>query len=239
MRCLRWMVLAAGLLLSGCAGLGDAAPEAVGLGVGAGAGILTANPVIGVVAGMVTRLATAGAIDWVEAKQRVRVQQAIAAAGGEAPLDAVTPWKTQPDATLDVFYGAVEGHLQVIRAFGGLITCRELLYTIAPPSSGVEGAVTAAENDAEADAKPAESDIEAAGSTVEQAADDVAPGLDPGSSPPPSAAPAGAPAAPPSPPAAVKTWPQAVVGTVLVAAICDAGDGWHWAVSRPTTQAPW
>lgn len=235
MRYARMTLLAAGLLLSGCTGFGDVAPEAAGLGVGASAGILTANPVVGVVAAMVTRLATAEAIDWVETKQRVRIQQAIAASGGEAPLDVVTPWKLQPDATLDMFYGTIEGHLQVIRAFGGLISCRELLYTIAPPGGGVEGAVDAAERDAEADARAAAADVEAAAHAVEQTAAELNPestALAPPASPAP-------PAAASPPPAETKTWPQAVVGNVLVAAICDGGDGWRWAVSRPTTQAPW
>ena len=240
----RWMVLAVGLLLPGCAGFSDVAPEAAGLGVGASAGILTANPVVGVVAAMVTRLATAEAIDWVEAKQRLRVQQAIAAAGGEAPLDVVTPWETRPDASLDTFYGTLNGHLQVIRSFGGLIACREVLYTIAPASGGVEGTAAAVEKQAEASAKAAESDIEAVGTTVEQAVDELVPGTPPPASPAPVEEPAAqpppeAPAAQPPPPAAVKTWPQAVAGSVLVAAICNGGDGWRWAVSRPATQAPW
>ena len=253
MRNARSMVLATGLLLPGCAGFGDVAPEAAGLGVGASAGILTANPVVGVVAAMVTRLATAEAIDWVETKQRVRVQQAIAAAGGEAPVDAVVPWQTPPDSSLDMFYGTIEGHLQVIRAFGGLISCRELLYTIAPATGGVEGTVDTVESDAEAAAKAAEADVEAAARPVEQTAEELLPESAPPAPPPapapPAPPPAPAPPAPPpapappaepaAPPPATKTWPQAVVGTVLVAAICDGGDGWRWAVSRPTTQAPW
>ena len=212
-------MLAASLLLGGCAGLGDVAPEAAGLGVGAGAGVLTANPLVGVAAAMLTRLATAEAMDWLEAKQRVRVQQAIASAGGEASLDVVVAWKTAPNASLDMFFGAIEGHLQVIRAFGGLIACRELLYTVATPQGGLEGTAGAAEQD------------------VKEVVDA------PASSSPPSPTPAAPPEAqsPPAPSSAtvVTDWPQAEARTVLVAAICDSGEGWRWAVSRPATQTAW
>ena len=74
-------LLAGSLLLSACAGAGDFAPEAAGLGAGAGAGVLTANPLIGVAVAMVTRLATAEALGYVEGEQQMRVQHAIAAGG--------------------------------------------------------------------------------------------------------------------------------------------------------------
>ncbi len=227
-------LLLASLGLPGCAGFGDVAPEAAGLGVGAGAGVLTANPLVGVVAAMVTRMATAEAIDWMESNQRARVQKAIATAGGDAPLDAVLPWETAPETTLDTFYGTINGYLQVIRAFGGLISCREVLYTVAAPQGGVEGTLKAAEDTAKSDAAAAEGDVRAAAKTLESAVTgaEVTTTLSPaGQASPPSAAPSTAPVA--------AAWPQAEAGTVLVAAICNSGDGWRWAVSRPLTQATW
>lgn len=228
-------VVVATLALPGCTGFSDVAPEAAGLGVGASAGVLTANPLVGVVAAMVTRLATAEAIDWMESNQRARVQQAIAVAGGDAALDAVVPWKTEPETTLDAFYGTITGHLQVIRAFGGLISCRELLYTVAAPKGGLEGTLDATESTVESDATVVEGDAEASASDVAAVvtgADAAVPSQLPAASPRPSS--------PASASARVATaWPQAETATVLVAAICYNGEGWRWAVSRPLTQAGW
>lgn len=245
MRLAPTLLLLASLGLSGCAGFSDVAPEAAGLGVGASAGVLTANPLVGVVAAMVTRLATAEAIDWMESNQRARVQQAIAGTGGDAALDAVVPWKTEPETTLDAFYGTVTGHLQVIRAFGGLISCRELLYTVATPKGGLEGTLDTTESTVSSDATAVEGDVEASASDVATAVT----GADTAPSPPPTGADADAaavPSPPPSSPASAPApapvataWPQAETGTVLVAAICNSGAGWHWAVSRPLTQASW
>ena len=234
------------LALPGCTGFSDVAPEAAGLGVGASAGVLTANPLVGVVAAMVTRLATAEAIDWMESNQRARVQQAIAAAGGDAALDAVVPWKTEPETTLDTFYGTITGHLQVIRAFGGLISCRELLYTVAAPKGGLEGTLDVAESTVKSDATVVEGDVEASASDAAA----VVSGADNAPSPPPAGADAAVPSPPPaasprpSSPASASArvataWPQAETATVLVAAICYNGEGWRWAVSRPLTQAGW
>ncbi|MBK8210565.1 MAG: hypothetical protein IPK78_11965 [Rhodospirillales bacterium] len=147
-------LLAASLLLGGCAGAGDFAPEAAGLGAGAGAGVLTANPLVGVAVAMAVRLATAEALGYVEGEQQLRVQHAIAAAGGAAALNEVVPWTTEPDAPFDAIFGMLEGHLEVVRDFGGLIACRELLYTAAKRRGGVEGTLDTVESDVEDIAAP-------------------------------------------------------------------------------------
>jgi len=145
-------LLSAALTVSGCAGLGDVAPEAAGLGAGAGAGVLTANPLVGVAVAIGARFATAEGIDWVRSKQRRRVQKTIAATAGDAPLDETVPWVTPPDGMFDALFGTVAGHLQVTREFGGRIHCREVLYTVAGPKGGVEGAADEVQADITGDA---------------------------------------------------------------------------------------
>jgi hypothetical protein len=192
-------LLAVSLLTSACAGVGDFAPEAAGLGAGAGAGVLTANPLVGVAVAIVTRFAAAEAVGYVEGEQQRRVQHAIAASGGAASTNQVVPWATQEDPWLDAMFGRVQGQLEVVREFGSLIICRELLYTVADPRGGVEGTFD----------------------TVKQ---DVAPAASP---------------TPASSNQVSVAWPEAATGHVLAAVICNGGQGWRWAVSRPATQAAW
>jgi hypothetical protein len=192
-------LLAVSLLTGACAGVADFAPEAAGLGAGAGAGVLTANPLVGVAVAIVTRFAAAEAVGYVEGEQQTRVQHAIAASGGAASINEVATWATEEDPWFDALFGRVGGRLEVVREFGSLIICRELLYTVADPRGGVEGTFD----------------------TVEQ---DVTPAASP---------------APTSSSEIGVAWPGAGTGPVLAAVICNAGEGWRWAVSRPATEATW
>jgi hypothetical protein len=116
------------------------APEAAGLGVGAGTGVLTANPIVGVAVGLAVRLATAEGIGHVTNEQQRQVQQAIAAAAGNAPDSDPVQWSTDPDAFYGALFGTVGGRVQVVRDFGGRIQCREVLYTV-KEDGGVEGLI--------------------------------------------------------------------------------------------------
>lgn len=140
-------LLGISLLMSACAGVADVAPEAAGLGAGAGAGVLTANPLIGVAVAIVTRFATAEALGYVEAEQQTRVQQAIARSAGAASINDVVSWTTEADPWFDGMFGTAAGRLEVVREFGNLIACRELLYSVAAPEGGVEGTFDAAEQE--------------------------------------------------------------------------------------------
>ena len=172
---LSWPALLAVSLLTGaCAGVADVAPEAAGLGAGAGAGVLTANPLVGVAVAIATRFAAAEAVGYVEGEQQTRVQHAIAASGGAAATNQVVTWATEENPWFDAMFGRVGGQLEVVRDFGSLIICRELLYTVAASSNDVRVA-----------------------------------------------------------------WPEAAIGPVLAAVICNGGQGWRWAVSRPATEATW
>ena len=83
----------------------------------------------------------------------------------------------------------------MVREFGGLISCRELLYTAAERRGGVEGTVDTVESDIRGVVAPS------------------TPASDP--------------------------WPEAATDPVLAAVICDGGQGWRWAVSRPAAESVW
>ena len=191
-------LLTISLLASACTGAADFAPEAAGLGAGAGAGVLTANPLIGVAVAIVTRFAAAEAVGYVEGQQQARVQQAIAAAGGAASVNEVVTWATVEDPWFDATFGRVGGRLEVVREFGNLIVCRELLYAFAEPLGGVEGILETAQQDVVPETPPAPTPLDQPGAA----------------------------------------WPEAANGRVMAAVICNGGQGWRWAVSRPATDAP-
>ena len=138
------MLLAASPAVTACAGIGDVAPEAAGLGAGAGAGVVTANPLIGLVVGLGTRLIAAEAISYVRSEQEFRVQRAIAQAAGNATGTRPVPWSTPPDAVFDTVLGAGQGHLQVVRDLGDRIRCREILYDVDSSEDGLQAAAETA-----------------------------------------------------------------------------------------------
>ncbi len=141
------VLLAAIPALSGCSGVADVTPEAVGLGAGAGAGVVTANPLIGLAVGLGTRLITAEAISYVQNEQQYRIQRAIAQAAGNSTETQPIAWSTPPDDFFDSVLGAGHGHLQVIRDLGTRIRCREILYDVASDDDLIEAAVQSVETD--------------------------------------------------------------------------------------------
>jgi len=160
--------------------------------------VLTANPLIGVAVAIATRFAAAEAVGYVEGQQQARVQQAIAVAGGAASVNEVVTWATVEDPWFDATFGMVGGRLEVVREFGKLIICRELLYAFAEPLGGVEGILETAQQDVVPEAPSAPTPLDQSGAA----------------------------------------WPEAANGRVMAAVICNGGQGWRWAVSRPATDAP-
>lgn len=205
-------MLAASPAITACAGIGDVAPEAVGLGAGAGAGVVTANPLIGLVVGLGTRLIAAEAIGYVRSEQKFRVQQAIAQAAGNATGTRPVPWSTPPDDFFDTVLGAGHGHLQVVRDLGDRIRCREILYDIASNDDLLETTTETVEADVAGSAGPApEPAVTSPAAAV--------PGHDGGAFPLDQ----------PDP------WPQAGADPVKAAVVCYGALGWQWAVSEPAT----
>ena len=104
----------------------------------------TANPLIGLVVGLGTRLIAAEAISYVRSEQKFRVQQAIAQAAGNATGTRPVPWSTPPDAFFDTVLGAGHGRLQVVRDLGDRIRCREILDDINSSEEGLQAAAETA-----------------------------------------------------------------------------------------------
>jgi hypothetical protein len=117
--------------------MSSVAPEATGLGFGAGAGVLTANPIVGVAVGLAARLATAEAIGYVQGEQQKQVHIAIAAASGTAPLETPVRWETTPNTVYDTLFGTIRGQALVMREFGQRIRCREIVYTVEADAGGI------------------------------------------------------------------------------------------------------
>jgi hypothetical protein len=146
------------------------APEAAGLGAGAGTSVLTANPIAGIAVGLAVRLATAEGIGYVQDEQQRQVQQAIAAAAGNAADSDPVRWSTDPDAFYGALFGTVGGSVQVVRDFGGRIRCREVLYTV-NKDGGVEGLI----DDPGAELQNIETDDGTSADKPDQPASDGAP----------------------------------------------------------------
>jgi len=222
------MAAAALLALAGCADTGlILIPEIAGLGAGAGAGVLTANPLIGVGVALGTRIVTREAIDRVDTEHERQVHIAIAAAAGNAPLETPVTWSADPNTLYIALFGHARGHAVALREFGQLVRCREIVYT--RRRSGRDEPDTP----------------EAAFVTrVDTAPVDTAPPAQLPAPPLPDPSSQQAVGDPPQPaedgtqlpPAAPVTVPAR--GPFYAAVICRGEFGWQWAVSASRPGAP-
>lgn len=114
-------------LLGGCSFAGDATTDTAGIGAGALAGGLTANPFIGLAVGVAARWASGAVVNAVERDIQRRIQERIAEVGGAAEPTVAMPW-----AVSQTLPGGDEaGVLIVTREFGApLIPCRELVFSV-------------------------------------------------------------------------------------------------------------
>ena len=122
---------AAALLLAtamgGCSFAGDATTDTAGIGAGALAGGLTANPFIGLAVGVAARWAAGAAVDAIERDVQNRIQTRIAEVAGNAEPNVAMPWEV--DQALPG--GDETGAVIVVREFGApLIACREIVYSV-------------------------------------------------------------------------------------------------------------
>jgi hypothetical protein len=122
--------------LAGCAGTGgsdgvaaetsrDAGTTGAGLGVGLGIGLATANPLIGLLAGVAVRVVPDAILTYVDRKALEQVHARIADAAGRAFPDEVVVW-----SSTDVWGERVYGRLEVVREFGTMTRCREILFSV-------------------------------------------------------------------------------------------------------------
>ena len=116
-------LLAAGLLLQGCALLADVGGVAAGAGAGAG----SANPAVGIAVGIAVRSGLRAVADYVDRKRATGEQDAIAEAAGNAPLGQSRPWEIRHT----IPFGNEHGDLEAVREFvTPLATCREIVFTV-------------------------------------------------------------------------------------------------------------
>lgn len=113
--------------LGGCTSFaGDTVGTSASLGVGAAVGAATANPLIGLAAGLATTFAIDAGVKYAERELTLDRHNAIAERAGEAPLEEWHSW-----AMISRFPGVIadaSGRLLVTRVIGDP-PCREIVYT--------------------------------------------------------------------------------------------------------------
>jgi|GEM_PF-4668926 len=113
-------------LLAGCSIAKPASEDLAGLGAGIIVGGITANPWIGVAAGVGARFAAGTAISAAERDIEKTIRSEIAAAAGLSEVGALVPWS----ASHPLLPHRIGGNLEVVRDFGKKLQCREIIYTI-------------------------------------------------------------------------------------------------------------
>jgi len=124
-----WTAVAALAGLTGCAdATRDLGTDAGALGVGTVVGAATGNPVVGLAAGIGVRLAADEAYKYGERRYYGGLQAAIATAGGAAAEGELVAWRF--DGPLGI--GDTGGRVEVVRAFGTHLRCKELIFSVEP-----------------------------------------------------------------------------------------------------------
>lgn len=109
--------------LGGCRAVSDVA----GLAAGGGAGVATANPVLGIAVGVGVSVAVDELGNYITRSRRRGEQDAIADAAGAAPVGAAVPWEIRHTIPI----GNARGELVVAREFDTpLTTCREVVFSV-------------------------------------------------------------------------------------------------------------
>jgi surface antigen len=120
------VVSAAAGATAGCGTTGSASGELAGFAAGSAAGALTANPFVAVATGLAVRFATSEAETYLDRRRQAAIHGAIATAAGSAAEGEIVPWSV----AFDIPPRQVHGQVQTVRALGGRIACREVLYNI-------------------------------------------------------------------------------------------------------------
>lgn len=105
--------------------LGDGAADVAGFGVGSAVGVATGNPVLGIGVGLAARAGVDEGVRYYHREEADVVQDAIAAAAGEAPLEQTVAW----EADTHLPWVSAEGEVMAVREFGDSFRCREIVFT--------------------------------------------------------------------------------------------------------------
>jgi hypothetical protein len=120
--------LAAAVLLAGCAGGADIA----GAAAGGAATLVSANPAIGLGAGLAVRAGTTTAVNWVFRRRHRHAQDEIAAVIGRLAPGEGQPWRI--DHTVPI--GNARGEAHLIREIDTpLAACREAIFSVVEEES--------------------------------------------------------------------------------------------------------
>jgi hypothetical protein len=112
--------------LGGCEYVSTTATEFAGIGAGALAGGLTGNPFVAVGVGAGVRYAVRSTVAYGERALQGRVQETIAEAAGPLEEGEVAAWAVTGFPPVKQPRGRVE----VVRAFGEAIPCKEITYGV-------------------------------------------------------------------------------------------------------------
>ncbi len=113
-------------MLGGCAEAGSAVNSIASAGVAAAVGSAV-NPAIGLIAGVATAYGVNEGVKYAERRTHGNVQQAIADAAGPLAIGEAAPWQVTDRLPLTGRAGTVE----VARAFGEAIPCKDIVFTVA------------------------------------------------------------------------------------------------------------
>ena len=134
------MMLTGSLALGGCVLAGAAIGDVATVGIGAGVGAVTGSPALGLAAGVAASMG----IKYAKRRIQGNVQNAIARAAGPLAVGQSADWIVEERLPLSDCKGTVE----VVRAFGRRIPCKEIIFTVAdkldetkPPENIYVGAV--------------------------------------------------------------------------------------------------
>ena len=114
------------LALGGCELASTTATEFAGIGAGALAGAVTGNPFVAVGVGAGVRYGVRSAVSYGERTLQGRIQATIAEAAGLLAEGEAAGWAVTGQPPIMRPHGRVE----VVRAFGEAIPCKEITYSI-------------------------------------------------------------------------------------------------------------
>ena len=119
-------VLVLALALGGCELTSTTATEFAGIGAGALAGAVTGNPFVAVGVGVGVRYGVRSGVNYGERALQGRIQETIAEAAGPLAEGEAAGWAVtgQPPIMRP------EGRVEVVRALGEAISCKEITYSI-------------------------------------------------------------------------------------------------------------
>jgi hypothetical protein len=118
-------LLLVALPLAGCA-VGPAVTSLVTAGVAGSVGSATGSAVAGIAAGLAVSVGVEQGVDYAERRIQDNVQRAVATAAGSLDVGQSAPWQV----TVKIPFSDQSGKVEVARAFGSEIPCKDVIFTV-------------------------------------------------------------------------------------------------------------